>query len=127
MLRTVAQRLKKTLRHGETIVRLGGDEFAVIFEHATRAAGAELAQRIIHFLSEPYPLSKGASATIGASVGIALAIAGETLKSLMKRADAALYEAKAEGKGTFRFATMDIACRDAAESCDNPSSPQMSE
>lgn len=127
VLRTVAQRLKKTLRQGGTIVRPGGDEFAVIVEHATHAACAELALRIIQFLSEPYPLSNGAAATIGASVGIAIAIAGETLKSLMKRADAALYEAKAEGKGKFRFSTVNVAGRDAVKSCNNPSSPQMCE
>ncbi|MCI0150330.1 diguanylate cyclase [Paraburkholderia sediminicola] len=127
VLRTVAQRLKKTLRHGETVVRLGGDEFAIIVEHATYAAGTEVAQRIIRRLSEPYPLSNGATATIGASVGIAIAVAGETLKSLTKRADAALYEAKAEGKGKFRFSTMNAAITGTAESGASQLSPQMSE
>jgi predicted signal transduction protein with EAL and GGDEF domain len=42
--------------------------------------------------------------TIGASVGIALTVDGETLESLLERADTGLYEAKAAGKGTFRFA-----------------------
>ncbi|SAK90614.1 diguanylate cyclase [Caballeronia glebae] len=114
VLRAVALRLKKTLRHGEIIARLGGDEFALIVEHATFVACTTLARRIVQRLSEPYPLSGGTTATIGASVGLALAQKGESFERLMKRADQALYKAKASGKGAFRFSTVDMAAPEAA-------------
>ncbi len=109
VLKAVAHRLEKGLRHGETVARLGGDEFAIVIERATPAACAALARRLIEQLSRPYPLSSGGTVIIGASVGIALIVDGETLESLLKRADTALYEAKAAGKGTFRFATASSA------------------
>ncbi|MFM0078776.1 diguanylate cyclase [Paraburkholderia sediminicola] len=127
VLTAVAHCLRKTLRHGEAVARLGGDEFAVVVGHATSDACAALAQRIIRQLSEPYPLSTGLTARIGASVGIAFAIKDETLESLMKRADGALYKAKAAGKGTFCFSTVNDADSDAAESDTTRPSPQMCE
>ena len=107
VLKVVADRLRKTLRHGELVARLGGDEFAIVVENATSSASAALAQRTIQLLSEPYPLSTGATVSIGASVGIAFAAIDASFELLMKRADAALYDAKDAGKGTFRFATAD--------------------
>ena len=112
-MNTVADRLRKTLRHGELVARFGGDEFAFVVENATSAASAALAQRIIQQLSEPYSLSTGATVTIGASVGIAFATNNESVELLMKRADTALYDAKTAGKGTFRFATMDATGQQA--------------
>jgi diguanylate cyclase (GGDEF)-like protein len=111
VLKAVANRLRKALRHGELVARLGGDEFAIVVENATSAASAALAQRTIELLSEPYPLSTGETANIGASVGIAFATNDASLELLMKRADAALYDAKEAGKGTFRFSTVDAAVK----------------
>ena len=54
------------------------------------------------------------TATIGASIGLAFAQKGESLEQLMKRADRALYEAKAAGRGTFRFSTAGTAATAAA-------------
>lgn len=107
VLNTVADRLRKTLRHGELVARFGGDEFAFVVENATSAASAALAQRIIQQLSEPYSLATGVTVTIGASIGISFATNNESVELLMNRADAALYDAKTAGKGTFRFATID--------------------
>jgi diguanylate cyclase (GGDEF)-like protein/PAS domain S-box-containing protein len=103
VLMSVAERLRKSLRHGELVARLGGDEFAIVVEHATCADSAALAQRVIRQISGPYSLSTGAKATIGTSVGIAFAAKDESFELLMKRADTALYAAKAAGKGTYRF------------------------
>src|SRR6202140_2933147 len=111
VLQTVADRLRKTLRHGELVARLGGDEFALVVENATPATSAALAQRIIQNLSEPYPLSTGTTVRIGASVGIAFATKNEPVDQLKKRADAALYEAKEAGKGTFRFSTAEVVVK----------------
>jgi diguanylate cyclase (GGDEF)-like protein len=114
VLKAVALRLEKTLRHGETIARLGGDEFAMIVEHATSGACMALAGRIIQRLSEPYRVSGDATATIGVSIGLAFAQNDESLELLMKQADRALYEAKAAGRGTFRFSTVGTAATAAA-------------
>ncbi|ACC76517.1 diguanylate cyclase [Paraburkholderia caribensis] len=114
VLKTVADRLGKTLRQGELVARVGGDELAIVVERATSAACAALAQRIIERLSEPYRLPAGTTATIGASIGIAFSINGESIDLLTERADAALYEAKKVGKGTFRFAATEAAEVDTA-------------
>jgi diguanylate cyclase (GGDEF)-like protein len=107
VLKAVADRLRNALRHDELVARLGGDEFAIVVENATSAASAALAERIIQRISGPYSLSTGAKATIGTSIGIAFAAKDESFELLMKRADTALYAAKAAGKGTFRFWSAD--------------------
>lgn len=114
VLRAVAHRLKKTVWSGETIARLGGDEFAAIAANATHDVVAALAQRIIERLSEPYRLSTGATATIGVSIGVAFARKGEPYGALTKRANRALYAAKATGKGTFFIALQDDARSNSA-------------
>jgi predicted signal transduction protein with EAL and GGDEF domain len=91
------------------VVRLGGDEFAIIQEGQPEAA-TSLAQRVISTLAEPFEID-GQRICIGGSVGIA--VTGEQLTSadaLLKSADLALYRAKAEGRGVWRFfeAEMDL-------------------
>ena len=92
------------MRASDTVARLGGDEFAVILgEVGGREDAAEVAERICAAMALPFELGEGV-AHIGASVGIALgpqddADAGE----LQRRADAALYAVKHDGRGGFRF------------------------
>lgn len=105
VLLTVADRLRKMLQREGLAARLGGDEFAIAVENATAATSAALAQRVIHLISEPYLLSTGETVRIGTSLGIAFAVNDESFERLMRRADIALYDAKAAGKGTFRFWT----------------------
>ncbi|MDO9465894.1 MAG: diguanylate cyclase, partial [Thiobacillus sp.] len=65
----------------------------------------EVAGRVVERLRQPIPLEDGGTAQIGASVGIAMCCpGGETLDTLIKQADAALYAAKREGKNTYREA-----------------------
>jgi diguanylate cyclase (GGDEF)-like protein len=109
VLKIVADRLRGTLRRGQSAGRLGGDELTIVVENAERHACAALAKRVIDRLSDPYTLSTGARAQIGASAGIAFALKDESFEILMKRADTALYAAKAAGKGTFRFAAFDAS------------------
>jgi diguanylate cyclase (GGDEF)-like protein len=68
------------------------------------AAAREVARRVVACLCQPIPLAGGGAAQIGASVGIALYSGKDTLDELLKKADAALYAAKREGKNTFREA-----------------------
>ncbi len=99
LLRLVAQRLRGSLRSGDTLVRLGGDEFAILLP---RAEGAEkLAERLVDLLSRPY-LVDGHLANIGVSIGIARAPADASEGGmLLRRADLALYAAKAAGRRQF--------------------------
>jgi predicted signal transduction protein with EAL and GGDEF domain len=86
------------------VARLGGDEFAVvqIGLHSPEEAGL-LAQRVIAALSAPYEID-GHHVVVGTSVGIALAPTdSEDADQLLKSADMALYRAKADGRGVYRF------------------------
>ncbi|MET0707048.1 MAG: EAL domain-containing protein [Tardiphaga sp.] len=104
LLQMAADRLRAAVRGTDTIARMGGDEFAILqvgLSGPTEAA--TLAHRIIANLSEPYEID-GHQAVIGASVGIAVSRDGcTTSDELVRKADLALYGAKADGRGTVRF------------------------
>ncbi|WP_409566539.1 putative bifunctional diguanylate cyclase/phosphodiesterase [Methylobacterium sp. E-065] len=104
LLAKVADRLRSTVRPTDTVARIGGDEF-VILQTGIREAGntQALARRIVDLISRTYMVD-GHLLTIGASVGVALAPTdGETADKLLKNADLALYRAKLDGRGTYRF------------------------
>ena len=104
LLRVVAGRLRGCVREGETVCRVGGDEFFIIQTGIADAADAErLARRITEAIRAPYDLN-GHMVVIDASIGIALAPAdGTDANELLKNADMALYGAKADGRGVYRF------------------------
>ena len=104
LLRAVADRLSACVREIDTVARLGGDEFAIIQSDVENAQDAEhLARRLIECVGAPYELN-GHRAVVGCSVGISLAPSdGTTGEKLLKNADVALYRAKVEGRGTWRF------------------------
>lgn len=106
VLGVAAQRMKKLLREADVVARFGGDEFVIVLAQVDDAEAArEVARRVVDSLRQPILLTGGASAHIGASVGIAMCCEdGDTLDALLKKADAALYTAKRDGKGTFRQA-----------------------
>ncbi|MDO9387421.1 MAG: diguanylate cyclase [Thiobacillus sp.] len=101
-----AERMKQLLRESDVIARLGGDEFIIVLGQVDNAEAArEVAGRVVESLSQPVLLAGGETARVGASVGIAMCCAnGETLEELLKKADAALYAAKRNGKRTYREA-----------------------
>ncbi len=104
LLKIVADRLRALVRETDTIARMGGDEFVIVQAPITDPAEAtSLAQRIIALISEPFDID-GHQAVIGASVGIAVG-PGDGLRpdKLLRNADLALYRAKGDGRGTFRF------------------------
>jgi diguanylate cyclase (GGDEF)-like protein len=106
VLVTAAERMKQLLRESDVIARFGGDEFVIVLGQVDDAEAArEVASRVVESLSRPMPFAAGGAAHIGASVGIAMCCAGrETFNDLLKKADAALYAAKRDGKSTFREA-----------------------
>lgn len=101
-----ANRMKLLLREADVIARFGGDEFVIVLAQVDDATAArDVASRVVDSLCQPIPLAAGGTAQIGASVGIAMCCSdGETLNDLLKKADAALYAAKRDGKRTFREA-----------------------
>jgi len=110
LLIEVARRLADCIRDGDTVARLGGDEFAVIqvSHHEPETDAAALAMRIVSIVSTPYQL-QGHHVSIGTSVGIALAPSDASEPDeLIKKADLALYRAKAEGRGSYRFFELDM-------------------
>jgi diguanylate cyclase (GGDEF)-like protein len=100
LLVQIARRLRSAVRRGDVVARFGGDEFVVLCEHpAGRSEMTELARRLIDALSHPVEIA-GVSASVGASVGIAIGGGGRvTIDTLIRDADAALYQAKEEGRG----------------------------
>jgi diguanylate cyclase (GGDEF)-like protein len=100
LLVQIAARLRASVRRGDVVARFGGDEFVVVCEHpAGQSEMLELARRLIDALSEPVTIGS-VSASVGASVGIAIGGGGRvTIDTLIRDADAALYQAKEDGRG----------------------------
>jgi diguanylate cyclase (GGDEF)-like protein len=104
LLQGVAGRLREHLKESDVVARLGGDEFAVIRRDVDGPeAAAALASQLIEVVSAPYQID-GHQLAIGLSVGIAISSSdGADADALIKNADLALYRAKEDGRGTFRF------------------------
>jgi diguanylate cyclase (GGDEF)-like protein len=105
LLVEVATRLSDCVGDRGTVARLGGDEFAVV---QTGAGGPSevsmLAQQLVERLAAPYDEVDGHQLSIGVSIGISMSPEdGSDPDELLKMADLALYRAKADGRGTYRF------------------------
>jgi len=102
----VAQMLKRCLRQNDTLARLGGDEFAILLDDVhTDADVAEVLQRIGQQLSLPVVLKQHKLQT-SVSIGVALANIQTDIDDtdeLIRRADIAMYQAKQDGRGVYRF------------------------
>jgi len=104
LLKAVADRLRQCIRDVDLVARLGGDEFAIMQAGAAQPTDAtSLASRLIEVIGAPYELD-GKQVTVDLSIGIALA-PGDGLdpEQLLKNADMALYRAKSDGHGLYRF------------------------
>lgn len=104
LLRSVATRLSEGLRPGDTVARLGGDEFTVLLEEIGDVSQAEeIAARIVQEIEQPFTLD-GQQIVISTSIGIAAGWSGyERPEDLIRDADTAMYEAKAEGRSRHRL------------------------
>ncbi len=118
----IARRLRTIARGGDTIARLGGDEFAVVVETARPDedpgdAAVRFAQRAIEAIQEPVIVDER-PVEVGASIGISLCPTdGSDPEILLRAADIAMYRAKQDGRGTFRFfqASMEAELRTRAD------------
>jgi len=109
LLKEVALRLATCVREGDTVARLGGDEFVVMLEDLSENASEAASQtemvgdKILAALCRPYDLH-GHDYRSSSSIGITLFDAPQnSIEDLMKRADLAMYQAKAAGRNTLRF------------------------
>jgi len=102
LLRAVAQRLLETVRAEDTVARIGGDEFGVLLQHVAHASGAEgVAAEIVAALGEPFVV-RDLTLSIGASVGVTVfPDHTDSYDTVVSRADSAMYQAKANGRGRF--------------------------
>jgi diguanylate cyclase (GGDEF)-like protein len=104
VLSLVGERSRACVRGSDTVGRLGGDEFMAILPGTVRDGAIAVAEKLRESLSAPYPL-ESAVAQVGVSVGIAMYPEhGAEPDALLTAADAALYEAKREGKGRVAMA-----------------------
>ena len=107
LLRQVAARLAARTRSSDLLARHGGDEFMLLLgdlEGDARATAERVAHGLLATLEQPFTL-EGHEFEIAASIGIAIhPDDGADMSEVLKRADAALYEAKRGGRGTIRFA-----------------------
>lgn len=107
----VARRLESCVRHGDTVARLGGDEYVVLLEFLDESSCSAqeqariVAEKVRSALYEPYQLQE-LSYQCSTSIGVALfqgsSIGGD---ELLKRADAAMYQAKQSGRNAICFYT----------------------
>ena len=114
MLLQTAERLILSVREQDTVARFGGDEFVILMEHLSddyRIAALQaklVADKILSMMNKPYELTKNNDQPIQhqstASIGVSLFLGnGVSVDELLKRADTAMYEAKAAGKNSVKF------------------------
>jgi diguanylate cyclase (GGDEF)-like protein/PAS domain S-box-containing protein len=106
VLRIAASRMQSCVRADDTVARIGGDEFVVVLSRSNGRAGANaLALRLIDAMEKPFPID-GYSHEISASIGISIyGEDGTDARTLLARADEALYRAKRGGRSRLEFAT----------------------
>ena len=99
----VADRLRECVGPGDTVARLGGDEFAVLQFGPQPQSAEQLARRLVEIVSRP-PTFNNQLVHSGISIGVAIAPRdGRDAAHLMKAADLALYQAKANGRNGYEF------------------------
>ncbi len=105
LLQEIGRRVSGILRDADTLARLGGDEFVVLLEEITEPEGVNVtARKILAEVARPFVASRNRECRVTASIGISLYPRhGDDAETLVRHADAAMYEVKSHGKSGFRF------------------------
>jgi len=109
VLKQTAVRLRDLLRESDTPARTGGDEFTVLLESLEKNVHAEVvARKLINVFKQPFVVN-GREVYTTASIGISIyPDDGQSLDQLMQYADMAMYQAKEDGRNTFRFFSLEM-------------------
>ncbi|MGK2930567.1 MAG: diguanylate cyclase domain-containing protein [Acidimicrobiales bacterium] len=107
VLRTVARRLRNTSRQDEIVARYGGDEFVIVTGALRTAPDVSLlVERILSAVRTPVVGVAEDAIVVGASIGIGIASPGDGAMEVLRRADAAAYRAKGDGKNRAHYSTV---------------------
>jgi diguanylate cyclase (GGDEF)-like protein/PAS domain S-box-containing protein len=109
LLEAIATRLKSCLRESDVVARLGGDEFIILLPGISDKQGLEeLVRKLLASLLQPFQMD-GHGLQVSGSIGIALYPGdGENPGTLLRAADTAMYAAKGNTRGSYRFFTPDL-------------------
>lgn len=104
VLKAVATTLKSQLRNVDMVFRYGGEEFLVLLSSTCREAAGMVGERLRHAILELQCLAQGHPIELSISLGCATLLPGESVDSLLRRADGALYVAKRDGRNRLSMA-----------------------
>jgi diguanylate cyclase (GGDEF)-like protein/PAS domain S-box-containing protein len=113
-LKAVARTLRGLVRAGDTVARIGGDEFVLLLNNLsdTSRQAAPIARTVLDRLSRPLEVD-GRELTVTTSIGIStFPVDGDSLETLLKNADTAMYRAKSLGRSAYQFYSADMSARD---------------
>ncbi|MGE5652633.1 MAG: EAL domain-containing protein, partial [Bacillota bacterium] len=109
LLRAIGARLLQCVREEDTVARLGGDEFVVVLPDIDRGEqAAAVAEKILHIMAQPFMLQ---GQQVHATISIGISVFPDDSRDpseLLKHADAALYQAKSEGRNNCQFFTQEL-------------------
>lgn len=110
VLLMIGERLKRRVRESDTLARIGGDEFILLLEQVENIEQvAYVAQSILELMSEPFEFENGNNIFLGVSIGISFyPNDGHTAEELISHADAAVTQAKYNGRNCIHFYTLDL-------------------
>lgn len=99
-LREIGSRIQNGIRPEDFACRWGGDEYVVLLTGCSASMARAKAVQLLHAIAQPIPLLPNSSTSIGCSIGVAIARPGDSLESLINRADKAMLQIKRDGKNS---------------------------